>query len=437
MASPLIYTGKGAAQALQGGSQSLQALGQYAQSQQIRKKDEVSKSIKDQDKLLEMLKLDPVYSASVGAQEKIAGVLDTFVNSTAKINQELKGDFQGKDLQKIQQLKSVAMGQLNIFKAGNEQMLQAQKAINTFPDRYYRPDFDDAVKDFQETGMFEDGLTMKYDPTAMIFASDESLQSSSTPVQRKDEDGNAVLGPNGETIWDKQFSYAITDEQRRQKGVDWYRGNVKNTQLQVNREWNDMMDDKTKSYYIKQAKTLGYSSGQEAYAADLGEQYFQQETSTAGRIIAKPKPDTGNKWFTYNGKRYWGTKEDRILSEEVLKNEGGLSDGKAIVFTPTSKNKIKVDADKLGLPEGTTGIPEDGMVDVSFKAVDGDRKVKVTILNKLTVLEPSDEAGDDVAERIYTYEKDGVVIDKDTYDKKSNWQKRGWNTQRKYINRKF
>jgi hypothetical protein len=205
----IIYTGRDAAQVLQGGGQSLQALGQFSAQQQKAKRDELSKAIKDQDTFLEMLEIDPVYTASQKANKEIAASISGFVDKWGDISRQKGGQLSTPDLADMQANKAAIVAKMNHFKAANDEMLKARQLIDRFPDRYDQGEFNDAVEMYKETGIVPDGgfLQPAYVDPRKMLASDESLTPQLITRPMLDEQGRPMTDAFGNIIFEKTMSY--------------------------------------------------------------------------------------------------------------------------------------------------------------------------------------------------------------------------------------
>jgi len=131
----IIYTGKGA-QAPQVRGYALQALSQFGQQDLARKTSEIEQAYKDRDSFAKMLEMDPVYASSQAAQNRIASIMDGYIDEMTMMNKKRTGPMTTKDIMKMQQARGRAMAEMGYIKAANDEFVQASKMYNAAPYKY-------------------------------------------------------------------------------------------------------------------------------------------------------------------------------------------------------------------------------------------------------------------------------------------------------------
>jgi len=135
MAVQTIYTGRGA-EAPQVRGYALQALSQFGQQEQARKTMEIENAVKDRDAFAKMLELDPVYASSAAAQDRIASIMDGYIDEMTMMNKKRKGPMTTQDLMKMQQARGRAISHMGYIKAANDEFVQSAKMYNAAPWKY-------------------------------------------------------------------------------------------------------------------------------------------------------------------------------------------------------------------------------------------------------------------------------------------------------------
>ena len=151
MATPL-YTGKGQ-QVPRSEGRALQAISQFGQDEQRRSTQKLQQAYSDRDKVAKLMELDPVYATSQALQQKIGGVMDSFLDEANLFNKKRKGVLSTQDLISLQQSKGRAMAEMGLYKAIDDEMRSAAQKVHSRPDLYDEQEFYEAMDEVNRTGM--------------------------------------------------------------------------------------------------------------------------------------------------------------------------------------------------------------------------------------------------------------------------------------------
>lgn len=387
----IIYTGRDAAQVLQGGGQSFQALGQFSAQQQQYRRDELSKAIKDQDTFLNMLKTDPVYTASRKANEEIADSISGFVDKWGDIYRQKGGQLSTSDLADMQANKGAIVAKMNHFKASNDRILKESMEFQKNRHKYDPDEFYEALDVYDKTGFIPEGGLLQpayVDPRKML-ASDESLTPQLITRPMLDEQGRPMTDAFGNIVFEKTMSYLdpetgekITDDQRRDEALRMYREDADYT-YQWHKSFNGQ-PQAAKMQYAEMATNEGYNSPVEAMVATLAPRYLWQDYTKQSQIRSprSTSPDDKSARWRRSGSRiYYGPKDNPLFFQEKI-NEPGLAQGIGVTFKQDNIKPFSVPISQLGLPENIVA-PDDGSVDVLPMAADNKGAIKLKIESDL------------------------------------------------------
>ena len=413
----------------------MQALSQFGQQEQARKTYELEAGRKDRDKFADMIKLDPVYASSRKAQDRIAKIMDSFVDKMTMMNKKRTGPLSMSDLTAMQQERGLAMAEMNYIKGNQDRLTQAHQAAAARPGVYNQKTIDEFDEQWNTHGTMPDGpiLTPAWQNPLELF------DQAAGPLRTGSywEDVGSSTGKGGEFIEQQKLRYRGEGElSEDQAATNWYQGqNVIN-----NRGWFlDVVEENSPQEYqhyvdkadgdIMRAADMWFAENRPKIyrgSGEIKENRSKPSSSTYSTDGFHVKPD-GSVWDKNN--KMFGPQENVPVSDGTLDN--------AIVFNrPMAvKNLIPLPARLLQLTDGIES--KSGTVQARVHAANNDKTYVIidkSSLDKITFTKSAMEAlgGEgsytyDKASKLYTIKdgaEDDVMIPVNTQDAKGlidNW----------------
>ena len=154
MAAPIIYTGKNYAQYTPNQGRALQAMSQFSQQQAMRQESDLQRSREDRNMFIQMMKMDPVYTATQNSQKRVSAFMEIFTDNVTAMNKKRgQNAMTTSDWAELSQIRGETMALMQREKAASDELVMAAKMAQADPGKWDLEEVNIRAKEWDKTGI--------------------------------------------------------------------------------------------------------------------------------------------------------------------------------------------------------------------------------------------------------------------------------------------